>query len=392
MPGKLSGTNVYRFNRMVPGIGRFQESACTASLTEFRRRDGILTKLIDRGLLDPIRLLKSDALTWEELVEADRLDRLALVVADQKLDVGLWAKVGELTKDDGSWDDPKAYPGTWLPLSAPARVSRRRYRTSLRKLRLTAQRPAMTVRDLQTYDWRLLRRTWTGSQADWNRMRAAVSAFLTWHFDDEYHPIRVAVVRRIPWKPEPLGTSPTATPAEFWRIVARTPDHAKPAYVAMLLLSAYPSEYAAVRPEDLYPAQGLAVVNGRKTWARRREVSIDGDLAWEWLARAIPAPLAYGWLHEYWSRACKPDPEKGWPGAKLPMRHLRHLGAQLAGDGGASERDLAGHLGHSNTITTFRYTRRKGARGIAHSISAAVFAGGEIAVPAPVSAPVRAKG
>jgi integrase len=386
MPNKLPGTLIYRFNREVPGLGRFQASAQTKNLTEFRRRDGILTKLIERGMLEPIHLLQAGALSWAELVEADRQDRLAHVVSDSKLDVPLWARVGELARDDGSWDDATAFTTTWLPVSAPARVSRRRYRTSMRKLRDLIAKPNLTVRELKALDWRLLRRRWSGSQADWNRMRAAISAFLTWLMGDEYHPARVEVVRLIPWKREPLGVSPNATITEFWAAVARTPDHAKPAYVAMLLLSAYPSEYTPILPEDLFPAQRLVVVNGRKTWARRREVTIDGDTAWAWITRAIPAPLQYGWLHEYWRRACAPDPETDWPGVLLPMKHLRHFGAQLAGDRGASDRDMAVHLGHSNTSTTHRYTRRRVMRGIAASISDQVFAGQEIPVPAQKSA------
>lgn len=363
MPTRLSGSRHFKFDRILPGIGRFQASAQTANLSEFRRRDGILTKLVERGLLEPIRLLKADSLTWPELIEADRQDRLAQVAGDRKLDVGFWQAVGNLDANKGEWDSG---PG-WLPVSAPVRESRRRYLVSLRKLRTLVGEPRLTVRQLPALDWRRLRKRWAGSQADWNRMRAAVSSFLTWHFDDEYHPARVAVVRKIPWKQEAPGPMPTATAAEFWTVVGKTPEHAKAAYVAMAILGVYPKEYVGIRPDDLTPNQRTVLVNGTKSWARQRVVAVHGDDAWTWVERAIPAPLAYGWLRKYWTRACNAA------GVRLPMRHLRHLSAQFAADGGASDRDLTVHLGHSNPATSHRYSRRLVARGVAKQISEALF-------------------
>lgn len=378
MPGKLSGTDIYRFNRVIPGVGRFQESAGTTSLTEFRRRDGILTKLIENSQLDVIRMLRAPRTTlrWEELVEADRHERLSQVLNDLKLDVPMWPKVGEL--DEDGWDDVKQHAGAWLPISARARRSRQRYRVSMKKLRLQLARPALTFRELQTIDWRQERRRWDGSQADWNRMRAALSALLTWHLGSEYHPARVEVISRIPWEKEPLGPMPQATAAEFWKKVAATPEHARAAYVAMAVLGVYPSELAEIRREDLAPRQHTVVVNGRKTWARQRVVAVDARL-WAWVDRAVPAPLGYGWLRVYWLRA----EEK--TGVVLPMKHLRHLSAQFAGDRGASDRDLTIHLGHSNPAMSHRYSRRALARGVAKQIADELLRG-RVRV-APISAP-----
>lgn len=84
---------------------------------------------------------------------------------------------------------------------------------------------------------------------------------------------------------------------------------------------------------------------------------------WPWIVRAVPAPLAYRWLGGHWERVSEAA------GVKLRMYDLRHLSAQFAGDRGATDRDLAIHLGHaSNSAMTFRHSRRAVARAIAEEL------------------------
>lgn len=170
---------------------------------------------------------------------------------------------------------------------------------------------------------------------------------------------------------ESRGVLPDATPADFWRAVAKAPDYCQPAYVAMAVLGPGPSEYLAVRRQDLSPDQRTVLINGTKTEHRRRVVAVDARL-WAWIDRAFPAPLAYRWLGEHWNRAYEVAK------VRLRMYDLRHLSAQFAGDHGATDRDLAIHLGHSNPATSHRYSRRAVARGVARAIA------DELLGPAPV--------
>lgn len=91
-------------------------------------------------------------------------------------------------------------------------------------------------------------------------------------------------------------------------------------------------------------------------------MAVDARL-WTWIDRAGPAPLAYRWLGQHWRRTCKAA------GARLRLYDLRHLSAQFAGERGASDRDLAVHLGHSNPEMSHRYSRRAVARNAARAIA-----------------------
>ncbi len=336
-----------RFNRVIRGVGRIQNSAQTRDAQEFRERDGILTKLVKLGLLDVLRAFKAGAVTMRELVDADLGERLATVLRDQKLDVGFAAALD-----------------AWLPESAQQPASRRRYETSAR--RLTPRLPPhLTVRGLVGVGWRRLRRDWGASDADWNRMRAMVSSFLTCQLGTVHHPHRLEVMAQIPLGRESRGVLPDATPADFWRAVAKAPDVCQPAYVAMAVLGVGPGEYLGLRREDLSAAQRTVLVNGTKTEHRRRVVAVDARL-WAWVDRAVPAPLAYRWLGEYWHRACAAAE------VRLRMYDLRHLSAQFAADQGATDRDLTVHLGHSNPAMSHRYARRAVARGVARAIGDAL--------------------
>lgn len=343
-----------RLNRVVRGVGRIQNSTGTRSRKELRRLDAIVTKLAERGQLEALRLFKAGKLSPRELVDADREGRLDRIVADRKILAPLWRVLED-----------------WLPDSAPTPISCARYATSYRRLRRVAVaeqllRESAVVKDLEGLNWRRLRRAWATSDSDWNRMRAMVSAFLTAHLASVHHPFRLGVMEQFPRGEEPEGVMPTATAADLWRLVAATPEHVRPAYVAMAALGAGPKEYLGLAREQLAPAQFTVTIEapGRrgKTRYRRRTVAVDPRL-WEWIERAVPAPLAYRWLNEYWGRA------QAATGIKLRMYDLRHLSAQFAGDRGATDRDLTIHLGHSNPAMSHRYSRRAVARTIAGAIA-----------------------
>jgi integrase len=332
---------------MVRGVGRIQQSAQTRDSQEYRRRDGVLSKLIEGGHLEVLRAFKAGALTMRELLDADRDGHLATVLRDRVLDVPL-----------------KEAVEAWLPDSAREEASRRRYATSANRL-LKRLPDRITVRQLPGVNWRRLRREWGASDADWNRARAMLSAFLSCHLGGKFHPHRLAVMSACPRGKESPGVLPDATPDDLWRAVAAAPDYTRPAYVAMATLGVGPKEYQGIRRVDLSPDQLTVTVNGTKAPQRRRVVAVDGRL-WEWVERAVPAPLGTVWLRRHWKEACEAA------GVRLRLYDLRHLSAQYAADGGATDRDLTVHLGHSNPAMSHRYARRAVARGVAHAIGDAL--------------------
>jgi integrase len=341
-----------RFNRVVRGVGRITNSAGIpegrAYNAEFRYRDGLLTKLIRLDALDTLRLFKRGTLTIKNLVAADRVGRLELVAEQLRLDQPL-----------------KAAVDAWLPTSARAASSRKRYGVSWSAFwRATAKqlRPDAVVRDLQHLDYHRLFHAWGASESDWNRFRAALSAFLSRYLGAKQHPFRYQILARVPTGREPEGRVPDLDAPAFWTIVKAAPEYVQPAYVALAVLGADTGEYLTLERIHLNKRQLTVALPGTKTRGRPRTVAVDGRL-WEWVERAVPAPLQYKWLRTHWLRACR---KAGYEGVRL--KDLRHLSAQLAGDAGATDRDLATHLGHSNPTMSHRYSRRRVARGVAGRI------------------------
>ena len=112
-PTRVRGSKNFIFNRSFRGVGRIQKSAGTKSRQEFRRRDAILTKLYEVGDLETLRAFKRGQLTIQELVDADRAGRLHHAM-ERLL---LHKPITDLMD-------------AWLPHSAAAKQSRRRYETS----------------------------------------------------------------------------------------------------------------------------------------------------------------------------------------------------------------------------------------------------------------------
>ena len=359
-PVHVPGSRNYRFNRYVRGVGRITNSAATAKLPEFRYRDGLLTKLIRLGALDTLRLFKRGALTLNDLIAADRTGRLERVAEQLVLDRPLRAAVD-----------------TWLETAARADSSRTRYGVSWTHFwRVAPLRAGAVVRELTQLDYHRLARTWDASPADWNRFRAALSAFLSRYLGAKQHPFRYEVLARVPRGQEPEGRVPNVTPTDFWKLVLRTPDYVRPAYVALAVLGVDVGEYLHLRRIHLDKRQLLVQVPGTKTRARPREVAVDARL-WRWIERAVPAPLGYKWLRLHWVRA---RTAAGFP--DLRLKDLRHLSAQFAGDEGATDRDLTTHLGHTNPAMSHRYARRRVARVVAGKIGDAMNRGNDAQVAA----------
>ncbi len=357
--------------------GRLRISSGASSLTEFRRRDGLITKLARAGDWDTLKMLERGELSIADIVAADKSGRLHVVAENLRLVKPLAPPASD--KEGLAWSEetlselkrPPTEVETWLAVSARAKQSRRRYRTSwvrfLSRARATRQlrKSAPRVGDLADIDYARLQKEWGASSADWNRARAAVSSFLTYYLNgDLYHPFRREVMRQFKTDEESRGRIPDITPEQFWALIHKADDRIAPSLVAMATLGTGPGEYADITREDLNAESFTVHIPGTKNRNRDREVAVDPRL-WGWIDVAIPAPLAYRWLNEWFKRARK---EAKLPGT-LTMYDLRHLSAQFAGDEGVTDRDLTVHMGHSTPAMSHRYSRRQVVRTVAGAVA-----------------------
>jgi integrase len=383
--GKKGGN--FRFDREFADVGRIHCSSGTDRLSEFKKRDAILTKLYENAQLDVLRAFMRGELSIEQLVAADRSGKLASaeLLSELKLQQNLWTAI-----DDA------------LPRMGKGEETRRRYETSLRKLQLQTDEllsAAARVAELQGLDWRAIEASWGGSPADWNHLRRALSAFLTVHLDDVHHPFRRATLKKITLRSE-KARIPDLPVETFWAIVEATPAHARPCYVSLAATGMRLGEYLGCSAQNLVPSLHAIDVPGTKTEESAARIYVDPEL-WSWIEQGIPSPLQENWMRIYWRRACLAvgAAERVGTGEfrtvrlkratsgpyrtgetpqfrevevtryKGPTLHdLRHLYAQLADEEGATDTQVMGALRHSNPAQTREYKRRRAAGEVARMV------------------------
>src|SRR5256885_9844989 len=194
-----------RLDRVFPGIGRIALASGATTKKEHNQRDALLTELYKKpehwGLL---RAIRAGTFSIHEVYAADLVGRLPeLLGARSILNQPLWVTV------EG-----------WVPHSALAPASRTRYDGAFKFLRRTGKLPEnATVGDLETVDWRGLHNEGRIGPTGWNRLRSAVSAFLSHQLGDTQHPTRRAVMQRFPREDEPERVSDLPL-ALFWGILS----------------------------------------------------------------------------------------------------------------------------------------------------------------------------
>ena len=351
-----SGRGNFRFDRLFPGVGRVATSSGTTNVREFRRRDGILTKLFEQAQLEVLRAFQRGDVTIEQLVEADRAGRLrsADLLSDLSLRQNLWVAIEQT-----------------LPSMGKSPETRRRYYTSLKKLRTrNVLAKDATVSELARVDWKVLSGGWEESTADWNHLRRAVSTFLSTLLGDVFHPFRRSVVRQIPIADEGTGREPDITVERFLEIVKHVPEHARPCYWVLALTGMRTGEYLRCTVADLDPTAHTILVPGTKTGSSRAKVEVETEL-WGWIENGIPSPLRYRWMREYFKRAAK---KVGRP--ELRLHDLRHFMAQIASDQGAATPLIQAALRHRDPSMTRRYEMRKAKGEVARLVGRALRASG----------------
>src|SRR6266702_3801809 len=237
MPHRTSKHGTFRLDRRFPGVGRVAIASGATTATEFHKRDALLTRLYDQGRLDLLRAIQSGKLNVTEVYAADRTEQLDTLTGDRAL---LSANLWEAVKN-------------WIPTSAPAKQTRRRYATSFGTLeRSGVLKPSAAVADLASVDWRALTAIWKGGPSDWNHLRRAVSRFLTLYLGDVHHPMRRAVVKAIPTRKE-HSRVPDLPLSLFWSIIEKAPEYLRPAYITMAALGLRVGEYLRLTKDHLLP-------------------------------------------------------------------------------------------------------------------------------------------
>lgn len=340
-----------RFKRYVRGVGLIRNHSGTNKPIEFRYRDGILTKLIRLQAQDTLRLFKRGALKIGDLITADRENRLEHVARELVLHRPL-----------------KPAVEAWLKTAARAEGSRKRYAVSWNHfLRLKALGDNAVVRELVGVDYHKLLSRWGASDVDWNRFRAALSAFLSRYLGSKMHPFRYEVLSQVPRGQESEGRVPDFDVADFWRVIDRAHEPVRAVYVTMAALGAGYADLQPLTKHALRRKSFTVLVRGRKLGRQQPlEVAVAPAL-WPWVEAAIPLPIGDKWLRRWWKRACRAAKVKG-----VRMYDLRHLSGQLAADAGMPDSAVAVHLRHTNASTTRRYTRRVVARKVAAAIGEAL--------------------
>jgi integrase len=352
MSPRRSSSGDLLFDRVFTGIGRIQKSSGTRKLKEFHHRDALLTRLYRKPRHDLLRAFRDDQLTIQELVEADRLEKLEQTAAELVAQRLLWPTVDAL-----------------LPRMGRGAATRRRYQYSLEKLAASgALAKGARVADLAAVDWLELRDRWGGSPADWNHLRRALSHFLTVALGDVYHPLRREIVKAIPKRRE-RHRVPDVTPEAFRRIVSSAPAPMRPAYWTIALTGARLGELLGLTPADLLETQLEVRIRASKTdtEAGDRLVPVAARL-WGWVAAAVPCPFTPDALRWHWYQACKRAGH-----APVRLHDLRHLTGQLLADAGRSTAAIGRLLGHAaGSAMTGRYTDRKLRREDAEALAGAL--------------------
>lgn len=352
--GKTTGS--FEFDRIIPGVGRLRLSSGTDNLREFRRRDALLTKLFETSQIELLKAFKRREITITQLIEHDRHSHGGESLMTVRTKAPLWATLEAI-----------------LPRMGRADGTRARYRLSFQQLQKRSGLPEnATVAALQRLDWHGLHGTWRSSPADWNRMRTAVSRFLTLFTGDKFSPLRREVMARIPLAQEPEGRIPDLTPQQFLAVLARiTDDDVRAALMVLVLTAMRIGEYLSLDESCLQPGYRrirIPMQEGNKTGGGTITV---GEEAWAWVAVAVPfagLPLPekrrdvesdarYRRIWRVW-RAARDAEGVG----DVRVHDLRHCAGQWASDAGESDRAIGQLLRHSDPRMTARYTKQKDAQ------------------------------
>lgn len=348
---RTSTDGCIRFNRDFSrlGVGRLTMSSRTRLAKEFERRDNLLTKLAESSQVAVLQAFRDGTISIEQLIEADLHQRLrsADLLTDMVTRKNLWETVDAI-----------------LPKMGRQAVTRKRYKVSLDALREKGASylgDSATLADLAHVPWTELQAKWGGSSADWNHLRRAISSFLSTALNDKFHPLRRAVMQKLP-KASEDHRIPDLSPEDFLRIVQKAPIHAQPCYMVLVLTGMRVGEYLRCTRFQLNRKECALDVPGTKTTGSAATVYVAID-QWKWIELGIPSPLRYKWMRLHWTRACKAAGV-----TNIRLHDLRHCYAQWSINAGVPESKVQVALRHSSSEMTRRYSQQKPNREVGNAV------------------------
>jgi integrase len=374
-PGRTGkGRGRLRFNRVFPApVGRIHKSSGAKTLREFRKREAILDELLENDQTDVLlafkRGRKKGGLDMADLIQAKRKKRLASasLMADIKLKARLWDRN---EKERGAVT-------TTIAAMRCAQTTKDRYTVAFHQLAAIAAEslpPDATVEQLAAVPWETILDAWDVAPATRNRIRSAVSAFLSRFLGDKYHPFRRDIVKSIPLYEEPTDDPKSITVPEFWQLMdaEAMPEPAVASYVTMGASGLRAGEYlwadrvrrVFLTTEDDEEIEVLEIrFRKGKTGSGVAYASVEYEA---YVRAAVPCRIAkapaepgkiqndarYKRLRKFLSDASDET------GIEVTIHYLRHLFAQTGADV-APQSDVQRALRHKTSKMTERYTSRK---------------------------------
>jgi integrase len=362
------------------------------TLADHRRALALLSELYDNDQLDVLRAFKRREVTMRELLAAKRLGRHRRndVLVDLRIQQPLWKTLEKVGAVRGG-EHHKA-------------VRRSMLRTFARAAGGLLGAEAK-VADLERLEWEKVRPSFR-SPSHWNNMRTAIGASLSQLLGGPEHEFRRRLMKAIPVETE-RARDVDITVEQFWALVDRLPDLAKPGIVTLAVTAMrLETEYLRCAADDKRPLSHGVYCPGSKTADASGIIDVAPEL-WHWVDAAIPAPLQKkalrDWFHEaavaiglgryeptgktkrvVERRLRSGPPAKGErtgdkiievPATRytgIRLHDLRHLALQLALDGGAQLNDVQSLARHADPAMTMRYLKRSGRKRAAEAIGRAL--------------------
>lgn len=368
---KRKRTIKQRLERIVPGRGRVSIRTRARTITEHKARIALFDRLLEAGQLETVGLLLSGDLSWAELRQAQRKNRLHsdTLAADIALARPLWQAVVAA-----------------LPRMGNTESTRNRYELAFAQIQERAADflPAgALVKDLQAAPWRDIFAVMHDlSAASRNRVRSTVSAFLTVFLGDKWHPFRRAVMKAVGEWDDETAPPKEITVREFWKNIAATHEAVQPIVITLAGSGLRVGEFLQCDEASARRLPQIWVAGG-KTGSGER--SIAPELL-PFARQAIPCNIA-----------ARPKLRHGkYPGVQFDARYkriykamkdaaeatgipwsphyLRHLYAQI-GTEHLPDVLVQQGLGHATSVMTARYSKRRTTERVSAVVGSALLAG-----------------
>ena len=346
----------FKVDRWFDGV-RINRTSGARTAAEHRKRDDFLTWLNDTGRLEILQAIAANRLSIPQAWAAHNAGKLTFAVNDVVLDQNFWKAVD-----------------AWVPGSAKAPGTRQHYSWMMAALKRTdAIGAGATIRSLAMVDWQALRNRWPTGAAMWNRMRGALSRFLTMTTGDKYDPFRRSVMAKVPRADEGEGRVPDLTPARFWEILSRVPEPLQPIYIVMAGTGIEPGVMPKAR---LAKERQAIVIEGAKQGRQGiTTIPLSPEL-WRYARLAVPCSFTRDYLSRTWKTACKAAGAN-----EIVLYDLRHFFAQQLVNAGVPLPAVQVGMRHKTSAMTARYAKQKD-RGMNAAVMANVLFGSPANSPA----------